>query len=233
MVEIDFFFFFKIKKWTSRWSCAETCTVVSVVISLSYRSFVFVFDPQSPDHSQASTKFLLFDSNSAKLERHHPSSSALSWPSDDRRPNFNHQFDPYVQYPNHHPGPPFGHPNYPPQYPPHPPPPPPPPPPQHQPPFQHQHPHTPQPQPQPPPPHQHQQPYQHQQNNWSNPEFHNHPPDYRPQPHFNGETSEGFGNGGLRSNCGNQNANLGRKRPRNYSNRTVPPGTCCLMNHVA
>ncbi|XP_022983978.1 protein sex-lethal-like isoform X2 [Cucurbita maxima] len=34
--------------------------------------------------------------------------------------------------------------------------------------------------------------------------------------------SEGFGNGGLRPNCGNQNANLGRKRPRIHSDRTVP-----------
>uniref|UniRef100_A0A9I9D4E9 Flowering time control protein FCA n=3 Tax=Cucumis melo TaxID=3656 RepID=A0A9I9D4E9_CUCME len=166
----------------------------------------------------------------AKLERHHPSSSGPSWPSDDRRPNFNHQFDPYVQYPNHHPGPPFGQPNYPPQYPPHPPPPPPPPPTQHQPPFQ------PQPPPPPPPPHQHQlqHPFQHQhqQNNWNHPEFHNHPPDYRPQPHFNGEMTEGFGNGGLRPNCGNPNANLGRKRPRNYSNRTVPGDHAEASGHV-
>lgn len=103
-------------------------------------------------------------------------------------------------------GPLFGQPNYPPQYSHHPPPPP-----QHQPPFQH------------PPPH--------QQNNWNHPEFHNHPPDYRPQTHFNGEMSEGFGNGGLRPNCGNQNANLGRKRPRIHSDRTVPAGIKCLVKH--
>ncbi|KAG6581308.1 Flowering time control protein FCA, partial [Cucurbita argyrosperma subsp. sororia] len=34
--------------------------------------------------------------------------------------------------------------------------------------------------------------------------------------------SERFGYGGLRPNCGNQNANLGRKRPRIHSDRTVP-----------
>ncbi|XP_022157018.1 CUGBP Elav-like family member 4 [Momordica charantia] len=147
---------------------------------------------------------------SAKLERHRPSSSA-PWPSDDHRPNFNHQFDPYVQFPNHHPGPPFCQPNYPPQYPHRPPPPPPH---QHPPPYQNQHQH----QHPPPQPHHHQP----QQNNWNQPEFHNHQPEYRHQPHFNGEANEGFGNGGLRPNCGNQNANLGRKRPRNYSNRTVP-----------
>lgn len=36
----------------------------------------------------------------------------------------------------------------------------------------------------------------------------------------------------MRSNCGNQNANLGRKRPRNYSNRTVPPDHAEASGHV-
>ncbi|XP_022934400.1 RNA-binding protein 33-like isoform X2 [Cucurbita moschata] len=150
--------------------------------------------------SSTFNRLIIFRPRLNFLESHRP---APSWPSDDHCPNFNHQFDPYVQYPNHHPGPPFGQPNYPPEYSHHPPPPP-----QQQPPFQH------------PPPHQ--QPYQHQQNNWNHPEFHNHPPDYRPQPHFNGEMSERFGYGGLRANCGDQNANLGRKRPRIHSDRTVP-----------
>lgn len=35
----------------------------------------------------------------------------------------------------------------------------------------------------------------------------------------------------MRPNYGNQNANLGRKRPRNQPIRTVPAGNSCLMSH--